>query len=174
MCGNYFLASPVLYLAIILACDPTLGSSIFLFSGQRQRWISWYTENTYPTLSFSRNKLDSMSLLSLGAHPQQNKRSRRGNPWLLVGDSLGSQEHLASKVLLEKGCKNLSWGPTVGWLLSWEPSGSGHTASLCTSFNCSVVRKEMFFSFYCSCRTLAHRAETFHSEFSVCQGGSKQ
>lgn len=78
----------------------------------------------------------------------------------------------------QKGCKNLSWGPTTGWLLSWEPSGSGHIAEQdkhhCVLHLSVLSCPRRCFSFYCSCRTLTHGPDTFHFEFSVSQGGSKQ
>lgn len=86
---------------------------------------SWYTENTYPTSSCSRNnKLDGINQLFLGAHPQPNKRSRRENPWLLVGDSLGSQEHLTSKVLPDKRAAKI-WAKAPEWLGCWPKRPQG-------------------------------------------------
>lgn len=126
---------------------------------------SWHTENTYPTSSCSHNnKLDGLNQFFLGAHPQQNEIKER-KP-MIAGRSQPRQpgaSHLKGAAR-QKGCKNLSQAPTRGWLLAWEPSGSGHTAEQgkqhCVLHLSVLSWPRTCFSLYCSCRTLTHGAET--------------
>lgn len=129
---------------------------------------------TYPTSSCSHNnKLDGLNQLFLGAHPQQKQEIRERKP-MTPGREQPRQPGAScfKGAVRWKGCKNLSWGPTTGWLLSWESSGSGHTAEQgqkhCVLHLSVLSCPRRCFSFYCSCRTLTHGAKTFHSEFSIC------
>lgn len=74
----------------------------FLVLQAEAKMNSWYPENTYQAPSCSHNnELDGINQPFCRVHHNKT-RWRRENLWLLVGDGLGSQECLASKVLPDK------------------------------------------------------------------------